>query len=185
MLKFALVGCGRIAKRHSDLLGHGEIDGAQLVAVCDLEEARAKAIGEKFDVPYFTDMHEMMKKVDVDVLSVLTDSGSHADVVVALADYGKHILVEKPIALTLDDVDRMITACDRNAVKLFVVQQNRFNVPVLKLREALEAGRFGKLVMGTVRVRWCRTQEYYDQDKWRGTWARDWGCHFQSSDSPR
>ena len=93
----------------------------------------------------------------------------------ALADYGKHILVEKPIALTLDDVDRMITACDRNAVKLFVVQQNRFNVPVLKLREALEAGRFGKLVMGTVRVRWCRTQEYYDQDKWRGTWARDGG----------
>ena len=175
MLKFVLVGCGRIAKRHSDLLGHGEIEGAQLVGVCDLNEERAKNIGEKFDVPYFTDMHEMMAKLDLDVISVLTDSGSHADVVVDLAQYGKHIVVEKPIALTLDDVDRMIAACDRNGVKLFVVQQNRFNVPVLKLREALEAGRFGKLVMGTVRVRWCRTQEYYDQDKWRGTWARDGG----------
>jgi len=175
MLKFVLVGCGRIAKRHSDLLGHGEIEGAQLVGVCDLDESRAKAIGEKFDVPYFTDMHEMMNKVELDVVSVLTDSGSHANVVVDLAQYGKHIVVEKPIALTLDDVDRMITTCDRNGVKLFVVQQNRFNVPVLKLREALEADRFGKLVMGTVRVRWCRTQEYYDQDKWRGTWARDGG----------
>ncbi len=175
MLKFVLVGCGRIAKRHSDLLGHGEINGAQLVGVCDLDESRAKTIGEKFDVPYFTDMHEMMTRVELDVVSVLTDSGSHADVVVDLAQYGKHIVVEKPIALTLDDVDRMITTCDRNGVKLFVVQQNRFNVPVLKLREALEADRFGKLVMGTVRVRWCRTQEYYDQDKWRGTWARDGG----------
>jgi len=117
----------------------------------------------------------MMTKVETDVISVLTDSGSHANVVVELAQYGKHIVVEKPIALTLDDVDRMITTCDRNGIKLFVVQQNRFNVPVLKLREALEAERFGKLVMGTVRVRWCRTQEYYDQDKWRGTWARDGG----------
>ena len=122
MLKFALVGCGRIAKRHSDLLGHGEIDGAQLVAVCDLDLERAKAIAEKFDVPYFTDMHEMMAKIEPDVVSVLTDSGSHADVVVALAPYGKHIVVEKPIALTLDDVDRMITTCDLNGVKLFVVQ---------------------------------------------------------------
>jgi predicted dehydrogenase len=175
MLKFALVGCGRIAKRHSDLLGHGEIEGAQLVAVCDLDVERAKVIAEKFDVPYFTDMHEMMQKIETDVVSVLTDSGSHADVVVALATYGKHIVVEKPIALTLDDVDRMISMCDRNGVKLFVVQQNRFNVPVVKLREALDEGRFGKLVMGTVRVRWCRTQEYYDQDKWRGTWERDGG----------
>ena len=141
MLKFALVGCGRIAKRHSDLLGHREIEGAQLVGVCDLDESRAKAIGDKFDVPYFTDMHEMMKQLNVDVISVLTDSGSHANVVVDLAQYGKHIVVEKPIALTLDDVDRMITTCDRHGIKLFVVQQNRFNVPVLKLREALEAGR--------------------------------------------
>jgi predicted dehydrogenase len=79
------------------------------------------------------------------------------------------------MALTLDDADAMIRACDESGAKLFVVKQNRFNVPVLKLRQALEAGRFGKLVLGTVRVRWCRQQAYYDQDPWRGTWALDGG----------
>jgi len=106
---------------------------------------------------------------------VLTESGNHAKHVVALAPYGKHMMVEKPMALTLDDADAMIRACDESGVKLFVVKQNRFNVPVLKLRAALEAGRFGKLVLGTVRVRWCRPQAYYDQDAWRGTWALDGG----------
>ncbi len=79
------------------------------------------------------------------------------------------------MALTLEDADEMIRACDRSGSRLFVVKQNRFNVPVVKLREALEAGRFGKLVLGTVRVRWCRRQDYYDQDAWRGTWALDGG----------
>ena len=79
------------------------------------------------------------------------------------------------MALTLDDADRMIEACDANNIKLFVVKQNRFNVPVIELRKALEQGRFGKLIMGTVRVRWCRPQAYYDQDSWRGTWAYDGG----------
>lgn len=175
MLKFALVGCGRIAKRHSELLGHGEIDGAELVAVCDLVASKAEAIAAKFDVPYFTDMHLMMQKVSIDVVVVLTESGYHASHVTALAPYGKHIVVEKPMALTLDDADAMIQACDQHAIRLFVVKQNRLNVPVVKLREALEAGRFGKLVMGTVRVRWCRPQHYYDQDSWRGTWGLDGG----------
>jgi predicted dehydrogenase len=120
-------------------------------------------------------MHEMMANVGVDVVVVLTESGTHADVVVGLARYGKHIVVEKPMALTLADADSMIAACDRAGSKLFVVKQNRFNVPVRKLKEALDHGRFGKLVLGTVRVRWCRPQEYYDQDAWRGTWAMDGG----------
>jgi predicted dehydrogenase len=117
----------------------------------------------------------MMRKARVDVVSVLTESGHHARNVIELASYGKHVVVEKPMALTLDDADEMIRVCDQSGVKLFVVKQNRFNVPILKLREALEQGRFGKLVMGTVRVRWCRTQEYYDQAPWRGTWALDGG----------
>ena len=174
-LKFALMGCGRIAKRHSELLGFSQIDGASLVAACDIVEEKARKIGDQFSVPYFTDMHQMMQSVSVDVVVVLTESGNHAQHVIDLARYGKHIVVEKPMALTLDDADRMIEACDKAGCKLFVVKQNRFNVPVLKLREALEAGRFGKLVMGTVRVRWCRPQSYYDQDPWRGTWAFDGG----------
>ncbi|OGR42325.1 MAG: oxidoreductase [Elusimicrobia bacterium GWA2_61_42] len=174
-LKFALVGCGRIAKRHSELLGNRQIAGAALAAVCDVVPQRARAMGEKFGVPFYTDMREMMEKTPVDAVSVLTESGNHARHVVPLAAYGKHIVVEKPMALTLDDADAMIKACGDAGVKLFVVKQNRFNLPVVKLREALEAGRFGKLVLGTVRVRWCREQAYYDQDKWRGTWALDGG----------
>ena len=175
MLKFALVGCGRIAKRHSGLLGMGQIEGAKLVAACDSDATKAADIGRQFSMPHFIDMHTMMRSVAIDVVVVLTESGNHAKHVVELARHGKHIVVEKPMALTLDDADAMIRACDESGVKLFVVKQNRFNVPVLTLRAALDAGRFGKLVLGTVRVRWCRPQVYYDQDSWRGTWALDGG----------
>lgn len=171
----ALLGCGRISARHSQLLGEGQIQGAKLCAVCDLSEEKAKRIGDKYSVPTYTDMHEMMLEVRPDIVVILTESGNHAKHTVELAQYGAHIVVEKPMALTLSDADRMIEACDKAGVKLFVVKQNRFNLPVIKLREALEAGRFGKLVMGTVRVRWCRPQAYYDQDAWRGTWAMDGG----------
>jgi predicted dehydrogenase len=175
MLNFALVGCGRIAKRHSELLGHKQIANARLAAVCDIVKSKAEAIGTQFGVPAYVDMHEMMQKEKVDVVVVLTESGLHAEQVIALSRYRKHIVVEKPMALSLADADQMIAACDKAGVKLFVVKQNRLNVPVVKMREALEAGRFGKLVMGTVRVRWCRPQSYYDLDKWRGTWALDGG----------
>lgn len=174
-LKFALVGCGRIAKRHAELLGGGLVSGAELAAVCDIVPEKAGSLGKRFGVPFFSNISEMMKNTAMDAVSVLTESGNHARHVLELAKYGKHIVVEKPMALTLDDADAMIKACDDAGVKLFVVKQNRFNVPVMKLRQALEAGRFGKLVLGTVRVRWCREQAYYDQDKWRGTWALDGG----------
>lgn len=175
MLKFALIGCGRVAKRHAELLGLGQIENAQLVAVCDTNADRARAFGEQFSVPWYADMHEMMDSEDIDVLSILTPSGLHAKHLLAVAQYKKHIIVEKPMALTLDDADAMIRACDENGIRLFVVKQNRFNVPVQKLREAVEQDRFGKMVLGTVRVRWCRPQAYYDQDTWRGTWAYDGG----------
>ena len=175
MRKFSIIGCGRISKRHSDLLGSGQIRGAVLAAVCDVDEAKAKTLAEKFDVPYYTDMDLMMQNEDIDVCSILTPSGMHAEHTVRLAKYGKDIVVEKPMALTLDDADAMVRACDINNCKLFVIKQNRFNVPVIKMREALGAGKFGQLVLGTVRVRWARHQAYYDQDPWRGTWAMDGG----------
>ncbi len=173
--KIALVGCGRIAKRHSELLGNNQINGAELTAVCDVDEEKARNIGGQFQVPFFTDAHKMASHSEIDAVAILTESGNHAKHAIELARYGKHIIVEKPMALTLEDADEMISACDKAGVKLFVVKQNRFNVPVVKLREALEANRFGKLVLGTVRVRWCRPQKYYDQDAWRGTWALDGG----------
>ncbi|EMO53483.1 Gfo/Idh/MocA family protein [Leptospira noguchii] len=175
MLNFALIGCGRISVRHSDLLGNNVIQNARLAAVCDIDLKKAEILGKKYNVPVYSDMHEMMRKEDIDVAVVLTPSGFHAEHVIQIAKYNKHIIVEKPMALTLEDADLMIQACDESGCKLFVVKQNRFNVPVLKLREALNAKRFGKLVMGTIRVRWCRDQRYYNQDSWRGTWAFDGG----------
>ncbi len=162
MHNFALVGCGRISKRHGELLGENQIPGARLVAVCDKVLSKADIIAKKYDIKAYSDMHEMMQKESIDVVVVLTESGLHAQHTIELAPYGAHIIVEKPMALTLDDADNMIEACDNHGVKLFVVKQNRFNVPVVQLRKALENGRFGSLIMGTVRVRWCRPQAYYD-----------------------
>src|SRR5690349_11856552 len=118
-------------------------------------------------------MDEFLNQKDIQAVSVLTPSGMHPAHAIAAANAGKHVVVEKPMALRLEDADVMIRACDAAAVKLFVVKQNRFNVPVVKAREALEAGRFGRLILGTVRVRWCRDHAYYDQDDWLGTWAYD------------
>ena len=175
MIRIGLLGCGRIAKRHSELLGGNHIDGARLVAVCDTVRNRADAIASKFGVPAIYDIDDFLARKDIDAVAVLTPSGMHPAHVIACAKAGKHVIVEKPMALRLQDADDMIRACDEAGVKLFVVKQNRFNVPVVKAREALEAGRFGRLILGTVRVRWCRDQAYYDQDAWRGTWAYDGG----------
>jgi UDP-N-acetyl-2-amino-2-deoxyglucuronate dehydrogenase len=175
MINFAIIGCGRIAKRHADLLGTGQIAGARLVAVCDNQRDRAEAFGSRYGVPAYLNIAEMLQGPGIDAVSVLTPSGMHADHAVQVARSGRHVLVEKPMALTLVDARRMIDAADSAGVSLFVVKQNRFNVPVVKAREALDAGRFGRLVLGTVRVRWCRDQRYYDQDSWRGTWAQDGG----------
>lgn len=175
-LGFALVGCGRIVHKHAEALS-GAIRGAKLIAVCDIKAERARAAGEKYGVPFFTDMHEMLRKKNesIDVINILTESGHHARDCLALIPYGKHMVVEKPMALTLEDADAMIAACKQTGVQLFIVKQNRFNLPVQRLRKALEQNRFGKMIMGTVRVRWCRPQSYYDQDAWRGTWALDGG----------
>lgn len=177
MLNFALLGCGRIAPKHADILGKGQIPTARLVAVCDIVPERAARFSSTYGVPGYASLDEMMNKSgrEIDVVNILTPSGSHASLCLKVAAHGKHVVVEKPMALTLTDADAMIKACAQASVRLFVVKQNRYNTPVQKLREALEQGRFGKLVMGTVRVRWCRPQAYYDQDKWRGTWAEDGG----------
>ncbi len=175
MIRIAIVGCGRIAKRHAELLGTGQIAGARLVAVCDSVAERAQAFAAKYDVPGYSSLAELLAQSDAQVIVVLTPSGSHAALAIEVAQARRHIVVEKPMALTLDDADAMIRAADEAGVRLFVVKQNRFNVPVVKAREALDAGRFGQLVLGTVRVRWCRDQSYYDNDSWRGTWAQDGG----------
>jgi len=175
-MRFALVGCGNIAKKHIHVI-QNYLEGSEIVGFCDKVYDRAKAYGEKLNVPAFSSIMGMMKEIEdnVDIVSILTPSGIHYENVLQLVEYGKPLVVEKPISLRLEEADEILRACDANKVKIFVVHQNRYNRPIIKAREALEKGRLGKLVMGTVRLRWKRDQAYYDAEKWRGTWAYDGG----------
>jgi UDP-N-acetyl-2-amino-2-deoxyglucuronate dehydrogenase len=123
----------------------------------------------------------MLRRPDLDVVNICTPSGMHAEMGIAAAKAGKHVIVEKPMALSLKEADVLLNVCDENRVKLAVCFQNRFNPPVQKLRRALEEGRFGKLTHASAVVRWFRPQDYYDQASWRGTWAMDGGCLMNQS----
>lgn len=173
MKRIGLVGCGRISDRHVQVLKASA--GYELAAVCDVKMERAEAVGAKAGVRAYRDPLDMIKNEKLEMVSLLTESGLHARLGIELAPHVQALVVEKPMALTLEDADALIETCDRNGTKLFVVKQNRYNPPVVKLRSVLEAGHFGKMVMGTVRVRWCRDARYYAQDAWRGTWAMDGG----------
>jgi predicted dehydrogenase len=174
-LRFALIGCGSIARKHAHVLNH--LESTEIGAFVDLDLSRAQEFSAKYGAPAFSSVAEMMRGLAdrIDVFSVLTPSGAHAANVLDLVKYGRPLVVEKPLALRLEDADRMIEACDEHGVRLFVVHQNRYNPPIVKAREALEQGRFGRLVMGTVRLRWTRDQAYYDSESWRGTWTHDGG----------
>lgn len=175
MIGFGLLGCGRIAVRHAELLSRGDIPRARLVAVHDIVPDAMQSFAAKYRAQATASLEAFLLRKDIDVVVVLTPSGSHAQHAIAAAKAGKHVIVEKPMALRMEDADQMIRACDEAGVKLLVVKQNRFNLPIQKAREALAEGRFGRLVLGTVRVRWCRDQKYYDQAPWRGTWKEDGG----------
>jgi predicted dehydrogenase len=173
MLRFGLVGCGRIGIRHARLLK--EIKNVELTAVCDINEKKAKDFSDKFKIPYYTDYIKMVKSEKIDVVNICTPSGLHSEHTIDIAPFVNNIIVEKPIALTVAGADKMIEVCDLKGTRLFVVKQNRFNLPIIKLREAIDQDRFGSIYLVTVRVHWRRTQKYYDMDDWHGTWAMDGG----------
>ncbi len=172
-IRFALIGCGTIANKHVTALSR--FSDAEIVGGYDVDFNLGNTFAEKHSIPAFKNVEEMIEKTDPHVLNILTPSGKHAENILELIHYNRHFVVEKPLALRLDQIDRILKECDEKGLKLFVVQQNRFNPPVQKLKEALDKERFGKLVLGTVRVRWSRNQDYYDQKSWRGTWAFDGG----------
>ena len=171
--QFGIIGCGRIANRHISVLE--SIEKAEIAAVCDTNEEKAQETAKKLDVPYYTEYTDMIEKEKLDIVNILTPSGSHAEIAMRCADHIKNIIVEKPMALRLEDADMLIEKCNADDIHLFVVKQNRYNLPVQKLKEAIDQGRFGKIVLATVRVRWRRDQEYYDSAAWRGTWSMDGG----------
>ncbi|MDD4735957.1 MAG: Gfo/Idh/MocA family oxidoreductase [Kiritimatiellae bacterium] len=180
-LNVATIGCGRISEKHLASYQTEDV-GGRLVAVCDLDAEKAAEKGGKYGVPWYTDYHEMIKAhPEIEVLDVMTPSGMHAKHVLDLAPYGKHIITEKPMALRVEDCDAMIKACEKHGCRLFVVKQNRYNRAVVAARKALEENRFGRMVMGTIRVRWRRDQAYYNQADWRGTWELDGGVMSQQA----
>lgn len=174
-LRFALIGCGRIAKNHVGPLT--ELPGAKLVALCDLLPERARPYSEQHAVPLYTNYHSMLRAEPIDVVCILTPSGMHpAHAIDVMRRYRKHVAIEKPMALAWADLAKMKATADECGVNIFPVYQNRYNKAVQKVRADLLSGALGKPVLGTVRLRWCRPQRYYDRDPWRGTWAMDGGA---------
>jgi UDP-N-acetyl-2-amino-2-deoxyglucuronate dehydrogenase len=174
-IRFAVLGCGRIAKNHVGPLT--ELPDAELVAVCDLVPDRARAIAEQHRIPSYTNYHEMLTRERVDVVSILTPSGMHpAHAIDLMRRYRVHTVIEKPMALALDDVASMQRAATESGTKIFPIYQNRYNKAVQRVRQDLASGALGKPVLGTVRVRWSRGAAYYARDPWRGTWAMDGGA---------
>lgn len=172
--RISLVGCGRISANHFDAIR--KVDGLTLVAVSDIVEDRARTAGEAQGVPWFSSLPEMLAGVECDVVAIATPSGLHPEHGILAAKAGKHVVTEKPMAISLASADELVRACDEAGVHLFVVKQNRLNHPVQLLRRAIDRGRFGRIYLVNTTVRWSRPQEYYDQAPWRGTWQYDGGA---------
>ena len=173
-IRIALAGCGRISRNHFDAIA--KIDELQLAAVCDIVPERATEAGQRLGVPPFGSFEEMIASVPCDAVSLCTPSGLHPKHGIIAARAGKHVICEKPMAITLDDADALVRECDAAGVQLFVVKQNRLNPAIQLLRRAIDRGRFGRIYLANTTVRWARPQEYYDQAPWRGTWEFDGGA---------
>ncbi len=174
-IRIALVGCGRIAKNHLKAMREFP-DDLELVAVCDTNAEVSQAVAKEYGVTAFDQLSQMLQESDADVVSVCTPSGSHARQVVEIAQAGKHVITEKPMATRWQDGIDMVKACDDAGVRLFVVKQNRRNATLQLLKKAVDQGRFGKIHMVSLNVFWTRPQDYYDQSPWRGTWEHDGGA---------
>ncbi|MEK7401071.1 MAG: Gfo/Idh/MocA family oxidoreductase [Gemmatimonadota bacterium] len=173
-VRIALIGCGRISQSHFDAIR--KVDGLQLVAVCDAVKSRAEEAGKAQAVPSFSDYSEMLRATGCDAVTICTPSGLHSAQGIEAARAGKHVIAEKPMAITLDQADALVSACDDARVNLFVVKQNRLNPPIQLLKRAIDKGRFGRVFLANATVRWQRPQEYYDAAPWRGTWEFDGGA---------
>ncbi len=177
-MKYALIGCGRIATNH---ITAAVKNCLELTAVCDVEEEQMENLLAKHglerddSIRRYRDYREMLKEEKLDLAAIATESGAHAEIALYCIARGIHCIIEKPMAMSMEDADAMIDLAGEKGVKLAVCHQNRFNVAVQKMRKALEAGRFGELSHGAVHVRWNRGRDYYSQAAWRGTWKSDGG----------
>ena len=179
-MKYALIGCGRIAINH---LKAAVANHLEITALCDVLPEHIDILLGKQPVPdadgisRYTDYREMIEAhPEIELCAIATPSGLHAEIALYLIDRGIHVIIEKPIAMSIADAEEIIRRSEEKGVTVCACHQNRFNFAVQKVRKALEEGRFGKLSHGAVTVRWNRSEAYYDQASWRGTWAQDGGC---------
>jgi len=172
-VRFGIVGTGMIGKYHAQAIR--ESAGAELIAVCRSNPGQTEAASKEYGVPCAPDYEALLARPDVDAVCIATPSGLHASQVIAAARAGKHVLVEKPMALSIGDADAMIAACAQADVRLGVALQRRTDPTFRAVRAAIEAGDLGNLVLGTTTVPYVRPQSYYDSAAWRGTWAQDGG----------
>lgn len=177
-MKYALIGCGRISLNHIKAAINNSLE---IVAVCDVITEHIETVLEKnglkenSEIKRYTDYKQMLEENDIELISIATESGRHAEIAYECIKKGVNLIIEKPIAMSIKDADKIIKLSEEKGVKVAACHQNRFNTAVQQMRRALEAGRFGKLSHGSIHVRWNRNQGYYEQAPWRGTWKEDGG----------
>ena len=178
-MKYALIGCGRIATNHVKAVLN---NGLEFAAVCDVDPQQMENLLTKHglekdhSIARYTDYRKMVEEVQPELVGIATESGVHAQIALYCIDHGVNCIIEKPIAMSMKDADEIVRRSEEKGVKVSACHQNRFNIAVQETRKALEAGRFGKLSHGSVHVRWNRNKSYYDQAPWRGRWASDGGA---------
>jgi predicted dehydrogenase len=174
--KLAVVGCGRIIGHHNRSIE--SIDGMEIIAFCDLVEEKARAYGKEFNAPFFTNYREMFKKLpEIDIVVVATPSGMHFEHSMEfLETYGKHVIIEKPTFMRIDDLNKAYNTAEKLGLHIFPVFQNRYNKAVERVKSAIINKELGEIRIMNVRLRWCRPQRYYDMALWRGTFSLDGGA---------
>lgn len=179
-MNYALIGCGRIAVNHVKAVAN---NGLNFVAMCDIDDSKFDIMlekagcGEFSEIERYSDYKKMLKEhPEIELIAIATESGKHASIALDCISEGKNLIIEKPIAMSIEDAEKIIAHAKEKGVKVSACHQNRFNVAVQKTRDAIESGRFGKLSHGSINVRWNRNEDYYKQAPWRGTWAEDGGC---------
>jgi predicted dehydrogenase len=176
-LKYALIGCGRISPNHISAARNNDLE---IVAVCDLDLGKASLLKESFklddSITCYSDYKKMIHDEDIDLIAIATESGNHAEIAKYCIINGIHLIIEKPIALSLKDADEIIELSEKHNTVVSACHQNRFNKSIQKIREAVEEDRFGRLLHGTAHIRWNRGEDYYKQAPWRGTWEQDGGA---------
>lgn len=169
----ALIGAGKVAETHAEALS--SLPRSRFVAVCDPVRERSEELASRFGVTPYQSIAALLDDGRVEAVSICTPHPTHADVAILAAEAGRHVLVEKPMAIRLSDCDAMIAAAEKHRVKLGVISQRRLYEPVARVRAAISAGRLGEPALGTLTVLGWRSEDYYQLDPWRGTWAGEGG----------